>query len=451
MIRKQFGTIRKLASGKYQARYFLDGIQKSARTLDDKPMTFATYDQARKFLNQLELDLDKGINPYELEQARKKSQSYTLRQRVEMYLEPASGARLAHKPLRAATIRNYEHLSKNYLFRQFDDFCLAEMLVTEITRADVRKWYQLIQSQCVSGQLEIKTRAHPARNWARSRGIPTAMHGRIDQELITLWIKSGAPIVKSYREKNSGIVQLAKAYTFLHAIFNVALEDEIIDQNPCRIKGAGQPKHPERPIATLEQLAALASEVPERYKLSVILAAFTSIRSSELFGLQRKHINPLHRTLKIEHQLTKYARDPQLFVAPKTESSVRTVQIPDELMSEINQHLEKFVTDPNPDALIFTTSNGLPLFQGRKSWFVTAKRRLNLDHLHFHDLRHTGQSLALANGASIKDLQRRAGQSTAQAAQKYLHGSTERDQIVAESLNLDVSKTLNLINQKRVS
>jgi len=451
MIRKQFGTIRKLASGKYQARYFLDGIQKSARTLDDKPMTFATYDQARKFLNQLELDLDKGINPYELEQARKKSQSYTLRQRVEMYLEPASGARLAHKPLRAATIRNYEHLSKNYLFRQFDDFCLAEMPITAITRADVRKWYQLIQSQCVSSQLEIKTRAHPARNWARSRGIPTAMHGRIDQELITLWIKSGAPIVKSYREKNSGIVQLAKAYTFLHAIFNVALEDEIIDQNPCRIKGAGQPKHPERPIATLEQLAALASEVPERYKLSVILAAFTSIRSSELFGLQRKHINPLHRTLKIEHQLTKYARDPQLFVAPKTESSVRTVQIPDELMSEINQHLEKFVTDPNPDALIFTTRNGLPLFQGRKSWFVTAKRRLNLDHLHFHDLRHTGQSLALANGASIKDLQRRAGQSTAQAAQKYLHGSTERDQIVAESLNLDVSKTLNLINQKRVS
>jgi integrase len=451
MIRKQFGTIRKLASGKYQARYFLDGVQQAARTLDDKPMTFATYDLARKFLNQLELDLDKGINPYEIERARKKSQSYTLRQRVEMYVDPIAGARLTHKPLRAATVRNYEHLSKNYLFRQIDGFCLSEMLITEITRADVRKWYQLIQSQCVSGQSEIKTRAHPARAWARSEGIPTALHGRIDQELITQWINAGAPMIKSYRKTNSGIVQLAKAYTFLHAIFNVALEDEIIEQNPCRIKGAGQPKHPERPIATLEQLAALASEVPERYKLSVILAAFTSIRSSELFGLQRKHINPLHRTLKIEHQLTQYASDPEMFVAPKTDSSLRTVPIPDDLMGAINEHLEKFVTDPNPDALIFTTSNGLPLYKGRKSWWVTAKRRLNLDHLHFHDLRHTGQSLALANGASIKDLQRRAGQSTAQAAQMYLHGSIERDQIVADSLNPDVSKTLNLINRKRVS
>ena len=140
-----------------------------------------------------------------------------------------------------------------------------------------------------------------------------------------------------------------------------------------------------------------------------------------------------------------------MFIAPKTESSLRTVQIPDDLMGAINEHLEKYVLDPNPDALIFTTSNGLPLYKGRKSWWVTAKRRLNLDHLHFHDLRHTGQSLALANGASIKDLQRRAGQSTAQAAQMYLHGSSERDQIVAESLNPDVSKTLNLINQKRVS
>ena len=451
MKRKQFGTIRKLASGKYQARYFLDGVQQSVRTLDDKPMTFATYDQARKFLNQLELDLDKGINPYEIEKSRKKSQSYTLRERVEMYLDPASGARLTHKPLARSTVRNYEHLSKNYLSRQFEGFCLFEMSITEITRADVRKWHQLIQSQCVSGQSEIKTKAHPARNWARSQGIPTAMHGRIDQKLIELWIKSGAPIIKSYRKQNSGIVQVAKAYTLLKAIFNVALEDGLIESNPCRIKGAGQPKHPERPIATLDQLAALAYEVPERYKLSVILAAFTSIRSSELFGLQRKHINPLHRTLKIEHQLTQYANDPEMFIAPKTESSLRTVQIPDDLMGAINEHLEKYVLDPNPDALIFTTSNGLPLYKGRKSWWVTAKRRLNLDHLHFHDLRHTGQSLALANGASIKDLQRRAGQSTAQAAQIYLHGSAERDQIIAASLNPDVSKTLNLINQKKVS
>ena len=455
MKKRKFGTIRKLTSGNYQVRYFVDGVQKPARTIDDKPMTFASYEQARKFLVHLESDFDNGINPYEIEKARRElemqSQSDTLRKRVAMYLDPSSGARLTHKPLAANSRRNNEHLAKNYLFRQLGDFCLAEMPITEITRADVRKWYQLIQSQCVTGQTEIKTRSHPARSWARSQGISIPLHGRLSPALLTAWIDAGAPIVRSYREKPSGKVQLAKAYAFLHAVFNVALEDELIDSNPCRIRGAGQPKHPERPIASLEQLAALANEVPERYRLAIYLGAFTSIRSSEMFGLQRKHINPLKKIVRIEHQLTKYAKDPQMFVETKTESSKRDVFIPSELMSEIEKHLEQFVTDPSPDALIFTTSNGNPLFQGRKSWFVTAKRRLNLDHLHFHDLRHTGQSLALANGAHIKDLQRRAGQSTVQAAQKYLHGSPERDEMVAESLNSDVSKTLNLTNEQRVS
>ena len=451
MKKRKFGTIRKLKSGRYQVRYFVDGVQKPARTIDDKPMTFASYEQARKFLVHLEADFDHGLNPYEINQSEKEAEIYTLRQRVEMYLDPTSGARLAHKPLTSNTRRNYEHLAKNYLFRQTGDFCLAEMPITEISREHVRKWYQLIQLGCVSGEIEIKTRSHPARAWARSQGIAIPLHGRTSPALHQSWIEAGAPLIKSYRKKHSGSVQLAKAYSFMRAIFNVALEDGLIDSNPCRIKGAGQPRHPERPIASLEQLAALANEVPERYRLAVYLGAFTSIRSSEMFGLQRKHINPLKKIVTIEHQLTKYAKDPHMFVETKTESSKRSVFIPSELMSEIEKHLNQFVTDPSADALIFTTSNGNPLFQGRRSWFVTAKRRLNLDHLVFHDLRHTGQSLAHANGASMKDLQRRAGQATARAAQMYLHGSPEQDEKVANSLNGDVLKTLNLTDKKRVS
>lgn len=156
-------------------------------------------------------------------------------------------------------------------------------------------------------------------------------------------------------------------------------------------------------------------------------------------------------TIKVEHQLTNFAKDPSMFVPPKTDSSIREIYIPSELMSLINDHLSRFVVDPSPEALIFTTSNGNPLYKARRSWFVTAKRRLNLDHLVFHDLRHTGQTLALENGASIKDLQRRAGQSTIQAAQIYMHGTKKRDQSVADSLNTDVATILNHMKEKRVS
>jgi integrase len=152
----------------------------------------------------------------------------------------------------------------------------------------------------------------------------------------------------------------------------------------------------------------------------------------------------LQAIIKIEHQLTNYAKDLDLFVPPKTDAGIRDVPITRELMQALINHIDAFVTDPSPDALIFTTSTGLPLFKGRKSWFVTAKRRLDLDHLHFHDLRHTGQSFAMVQGANTKDLQRRAGQASEAAARIYMHGSTLRDREVADSLTDYVDQTLSM-------
>ena len=445
--KNEFGSIRQLASGRYQVRYMIENQRITARTIDDKPLTFESYADARKYLVHLESDLARGVNPY----AIKKKESFTLRDRVDMYLDPISGARLAAKPLRAPTIRGYRSLADGYLFRQIGDFCLADKEISKITREDIRKWYQLISSSCKSEKVEIKSRSHPARIWARSQGMIRSKQGRISPEIISAWISAGAPMIKSYRESGSGAVQVAKAYTLLKAIFSVALEDGLIDSNPCRIKGAGRTKHPERPTASIDEVAALAAEVPERYSLAVIMAAMTSLRSSELFGLQRKHINPLQKTITIEHQLTNYATDPEMFVDPKTDSSARTIFVPSELMSLIADHLDRFVIDPSPEALIFTTSNGLPIFRGRKSWFITARRRLDLDHLRFHDLRHTGQTLAHEQGANIKDLQRRAGQSTTAAAQIYLHGNKKRDQSVAESLSIHLTQIVGQVKEKRAS
>ncbi len=439
MTRNQFGSVRKLPSGKFQARYIdAAGARITARTIDDKPLTFATEKQARIYLVHLQSDLARGLNPYAIIPAS----ADTLRMRVEMYLDPLAGSRLAAKPLRASTAANYRRLADQYLFRQMDDFCLTQMSITAITRADVRKWHSLIQASCVSKSREIKTRAHPARTWARSMGIPTSMHGRIDSHLIQSWIDAGAPMIKNYKESGSGIVQLAQAYRFLKAVFNVAIDDGIIKENPCRIKGASTPRHSERPIITPDQIAALAAEVPARYSILVILAAYSSMRSSELLGLQRKHINELQKIIKVEHQLTNYASDQNLFVPPKTDAGIRDVPITKELMSALINHIDQFVIDPSPEALIFTTSTSLPLFKGRKSWFVTAKRRLGLDHLHFHDLRHTGQSLAMVKGANTKDLQRRAGQASEAAARIYMHGSKARDKEVAESLSPYVDESL---------
>ena len=441
---KQFGNIRQLPSGRFQVRYYPEqGLQVTARTLDGKALTFPSYEQARAWLVQREADFLQKRDPYA---QNKSSDDYTLRQGVDQFLNPTSGARLLADPLRKSTSDGYRANADNWLFRQIGDFCLAEMKVTEITRADVRKWHSLILAQCVASETEIKTRAHPARAWAKSMGITTSSQGRITPAIKDAWVQAGAPIIKRYRKGHTGRNQLVKAYKLLHAVLNVAVEDELIISNPCRIRGAGEGNHPERDTATAEQVGQLAHAVPDRYSAMVLMGAYSSIRSSELAGLQRRHINPLHKTIQVEHQLSRSSAEPSMFVPCKTKSSKRTVWVDDDLMQVIIEHLNTF-TDAHPDALVFTTKSGKPLYKGRKSWFVTAKRNLGLDHLVFHDLRGTGLSMMYERGASALDIKRRAGHSKIQSSEPYLHGSDKRDAVVAELLTPDLQESMETIRK----
>ena len=53
---------------------------------------------------------------------------------------------------------------------------------------------------------------------------------------------------------------------------------------------------------------------------------------------------------------------------------------------------------------------------------------------HFHDLRHTGGTLAATEGATTKELMARLGHSSSRAALIYQHASKERDKSLAAAL-----------------
>jgi len=67
---------------------------------------------------------------------------------------------------------------------------------------------------------------------------------------------------------------------------------------------------------------------------------------------------------------------------------------------------------------------------------------VGLPELHFHDLRHTGNTLAAATGASTKELMSRLGHASAQAALRYQHATRERDQAIADALSEMVSESI---------
>ncbi|ALC21929.1 phage integrase [Streptomyces pristinaespiralis ATCC 25486] len=53
----------------------------------------------------------------------------------------------------------------------------------------------------------------------------------------------------------------------------------------------------------------------------------------------------------------------------------------------------------------------------------------------FYDLRHTGHTLTIRSGATLKDTMVRVGQSTEKAALIYQHSDTERQREVAAGLD----------------
>lgn len=55
--------------------------------------------------------------------------------------------------------------------------------------------------------------------------------------------------------------------------------------------------------------------------------------------------------------------------------------------------------------------------------------------LHFHDLRHTGNTLAAQTYVSTKDLMARMGQDSPRAVLIYQHASRQVDQAIADKLS----------------
>lgn len=70
-----------------------------------------------------------------------------------------------------------------------------------------------------------------------------------------------------------------------------------------------------------------------------------------------------------------------------------------------------------------------------KIWRPAKKAAGIPDGVRLHDLRHTGNHLAAASGASTKDLMTRMGHSSMRAALSYQHATEDRDRAIADTLD----------------
>jgi integrase len=356
--KRRFGRVRRLPSGRWQARYNgPDGVDRPA------PNTFATKTGAERWLSLTEAEIirDDWIDP---EAGRVPFSSY-------------AQSWVAERPnLRPKTLQLYEGLVRLHMTPT-----LGSLTIQEITEPRVRRWR------------------------------------------------------KDLLDAGVGEITVAKAYRLLKAIMNTAVDDGMIRRNPCRIKGAGQERSPERPVLTMRQVFALADAIEPRYRALILLAVFGSLRWGELAALRRHHIDLRSGTLHVEVSVTELTDGSLVTGPPKSEAGKRIVTLPAIVLPEVAAHLDKF-TPVADDSLVFVGPKNAPL---RRPNFSRAWRQATeaagLIGFHIHDLRHTGNHFAAATGASLRELMGRMGHSTTRAALIYQHRTIERDRLIAAMMS----------------
>jgi integrase len=443
--RASFGSVRKLPSGRYQARY-----SDSQMNRYTAPQTFATKRAAEDWLATTRADMVRGTwrapalgavtvaafyadhLDTRLDLAPKTRQVYqgVLDRWINTPLTlPSSGGRRA----RTVNLGSVElgHLSVT-LIRQWH----AAALHTAGERAAAR-------AETARQRIIRDTRVHAARAWARSVGLEVPSTGRLPQRILTAWEQAGAPVLeqpapaaaRQVPSTTAGRASVAQAYRVLRTILGHAVREGRILTNPCDIPGAGTVRSVERVPATPAEIDQLAAAMPDRYAAAVHVAAWSGLRAGELFGLARRHVDLTVGSVRVERAAITSLNG----VAPhlgqtKTASSTRTVHLPPHVVAILADHLDRYVR-PGLDALVFTTTDGqIVSREERQRHFTRARASVGRHDLRWHDLRHTGATLVSHAGASLREVQARLGHSTPRAAMIYQHASAERDRELAQRL-----------------
>ncbi len=118
--------------------------------------------------------------------------------------------------------------------------------------------------------------------------------------------------------------------------------------------------------------------------------------------------------------------------APKTDAGRRSVALPALAVDELERHLRSNV-EPLATSLVFTAAEGGYLRRSnfRRRVWVPATEAVGVPGFRFHDLRHTGATLAAATGAPRRALMSRMGHSTPAAALRYQHLVAGQDEDIA--------------------
>lgn len=370
--RRSFGRLRKCQpSGRYQASYIGPDDK-----LHKAPETFAAKVDAEGWLTDRRREIDRELwSPpaTPAQKTAKRAAEVTFGDYAAKWVETRT---VKGRPLRPRTREHYESLLEHHIYPTFKG-----KAVRDISMESVDRWY-----------------AKTAKD---------------------------APTMRAH------------AYGLLKTILESARNrDRLIEANPCVIVGAGSAERKSKTrTATIEELATITTEMPERFQPMILLATWCAMRLGELVELQRGDVDLVQGVVRVSRAAAR-VKGGWAIGLPKSEAGIRDIAIPPHILPIIKAHLASEHVGAGRHALLFPPTTGERLQPSTfYRHYYKARAKAERTDLRFHDLRHTGATMAAVAGATVAELMARIGHSTPQAAMRYQHAAQGRDKTIAETMS----------------
>ncbi len=211
-----------------------------------------------------------------------------------------------------------------------------------------------------------------------------------------------------------------KHHRLLSQSLRYAVRQGILGRNVCEL--VDSPKWKGKVMRTLipvEVETLLETASSNQFFPVIYMAISSGLRQSELLGLRWRDIDLDALSTSVVQTLYK-RRGECTFQQPKTDRSRRRVAMTPKLslfLREYRKEREVLYLELGRvlglDDLVFSNYDGRPVDPSMLSHeFARIVKRAGLEHVRFHDLRHTFASLALLRGAKPKVISEALGHSS---------------------------------------
>ena len=229
-------------------------------------------------------------------------------------------------------------------------------------------------------------------------------------------------------------------------ILNLALKRayrlKLIKENVVQFVEVPKNKKYKNEIYNAEDMKKLLEKSRETsLELPIILASGLGLRISEILGLTWNNIDFNDFTITID-KITVRDKGQVILKEPKTESSIRTISAPKEIILIIKQLKKdrlaaKLRGEKSHRELIFYDKNLNPIAQDVLSKkFRYFLQENNLKHIRFHDLRHSHVTMLIDAKVPIKVISERVGHSNVNTTLNiYSHALREMDQEASDKIS----------------